>query len=120
MKYLFLVLHLTALLSPLLAEEKEPSDSYTIYLEIGELSAPLSFYTDSWDPKEKLPLSLPCLRVEEKNLVVNLDQAIKKSREEQDERRSQNSWLFKSDPWIPPIESKEEVYEEIDTNESQE
>ena len=80
---------------------------------IGEISVPLSFYTENWDPKEKLPLKLPGIRVEEKDLVVNLDEAIKKSRENQDLLRSQNSWLFDSNPWLSSIESKEEFYEEI-------
>ena len=65
------------------------SYSYDKYFELGEISAPLSFYTENWNPKEKLPLKLPGIRVEEKNLVVDLDEAIRKSREEQDLLRSQ-------------------------------
>ena len=91
-----------------------------LYFELGEISAPLSFYTENWDPEEKLPLKLPGIRVEEKNLVVDLDKAIKESREEQDLLRSQNSWLSETNPWIPPIETKEEFYEVIESNEGQE
>jgi hypothetical protein len=113
MKYLFLVFHSTIFFASLLAEEVDPSDSYTLYFELGEISAPLSFYTDSWDPKETLPLKFHGIRVEEKNLVVNLNEAIKKSREEQDLLRSQNSWLFEPNPWIFQIKTKEDCYEEI-------
>ena len=113
MKHRLLILYSTLIFSQLIAEEEEPSESTKLYFELGEISAPLSFYTENWDPKEKLPLKLPGIRVEEKDLVVDLDEAIRKSREEQDLLRSQNSWLSDSNPWIPPIESKEEFYEEI-------
>ena len=118
MKYRRLILYSTLICSQLIAEEEESSD--TLYFELGEISVPLSFYTENWDPKEKLPLKLPGIRVEEKDLVVDLDKAIKASREEQDLLRSQNSWLFESNPSVPPIESKEELYEEVETYELQE
>ena len=120
MKHRLLILYVTLIFSQLIAEEEETSESSTIYFELGEISAPLSFYTEHWDPKEKLPLKLPGIRVEEKDLVVDLDKAIKASREEQDLLRSQNSWLFESNSWVPPIESKEEFYEEAETYEMQE
>jgi len=112
MKYL-LALNLIVFSSPLFTDEESSSESSLLYFELGEISAPLSFYTENWNPKEKLPLKLPGIRVEEKDLVVDLDEAIRKSREEQDLLRSQNSWLPDSNPWYPPIESKEEFYEKI-------
>lgn len=105
MKYRLLILCSTLTFSQLNAEEEEASE--TLYFELGEISAPLSFYTENWDPKEKLPLKLPGIKVEEKDLVVDLDKAIKTSREKQDLLRSQNSWLSDSNSWIPPIESNE-------------
>ena len=114
MKYRLLMLCLTLILSQLVAEEEPPSEAYPIFFIEIELTAPPSFYTDSWDPKEKFPLKLPGIRVEEKNLVVDLDKAIKASREKQDLLRSQTSWLFESNPWVPPIESKEESYKILD------
>lgn len=113
MKHLLVALKLVVFSSYLFADEESSSESSLLYFELGEISAPLSFYTENWNPKEKLPLKLPGIRVEEKDLVVDLDEAIRKSREEQDLLRSQNSWLSDSNPWIPPIESKEEFYEEI-------
>jgi hypothetical protein len=114
MKHLLVALKLVVFSSHLFAaEEESSSESSLLYFELGEISAPLSFYTENWNPKEKLPLKLPGIRVEEKDLVVDLDEAIRKSREEQDLLRSQNSWLSDSNLWIPPIESKEEFYEEI-------
>ena len=121
MKYRLLILCSTLIFSQLVAEEEPPSESSPIFSVEIELTAPPSFYTSSWDPKEKLPLKLPGIRVEEKNLVVDLDKAIKASREEeQDLLRSQNSWLSESNPSVPPIESKEEFYEEVETYEMQE
>lgn len=120
MKYAFLELCLTIFSIQLIAEKEMPSEPVTQWFELGEISVPLSFYTENWDPKEKLPLTLPGIRVEEKDLVVDLDKAIKASREEQDLLRSQNSWLFESTPWIPPIESKEKLYEEMVPDEMQE
>ena len=112
MQHGFLALYSMLLFSQLVAEE-ETSESFMIYLELGELSAPLSFYTENWDPKEKFPLEHLGIPVEEKNLI-DLDKAIKASREKQDLLRSQTSWLFESNPWVPPIESKEESYKILD------
>lgn len=108
-----LILTLVVFSHSLFADEEKPSESALLYFELGEISAPLSFYTDNWNPKEKLPLKLPGICVEEKNLVINLDEAIKRSREEQDLLRSQNSWLSELNPWIPNRESQEEFYEEF-------
>ncbi len=119
MKYLLLVLELTIVSFSLFAEQEKSSESSTIYFELGEISAPLSFYTDHWNPKEKLPLKLPGIRVEEKDLV-DLDKAIKESIEAQDLLRSQNSSLFISNSWTLSIESKEELCEETVTDETQE
>lgn len=94
MKSTFLALALT---SALCAEEA--SEPHLIYFEMGPISAPLSFYTENWDPKQQLPPKLPGVKIEEKDLVVNLDEAIKKSREEQDLLRSQNSWLSDTAPY---------------------
>ncbi|MEX0961601.1 MAG: hypothetical protein WDZ28_01940 [Simkaniaceae bacterium] len=92
--------------SQLIAEEEVLAEPAKLYFELGEISAPLSFYTENWDPKEKLPLKLPGIRVEEKDLVFDLEKDIKASREEQDLLRSQNSWLSDSNPWIPPLNRK--------------
>jgi hypothetical protein len=120
MKCRFLILHLSLLFSQLTAEEKESSEPILLYFEFGELSVPLSFYTENWDPNEKLPLKLPGIKVEEKNLIVDLDKAIKASRKEQDRLRSQNSCFSGSSPWIPPIELREMSCEEIEFDEMQE
>jgi hypothetical protein len=116
-KYLFLVLHPAIFFCPLLAEE-EADDSAIFYFELGEISVPLSFYMKDWDPKQKLLPILPDgKRVEEKDLIVNLDKSIKEAREQQDLLRSQRSWL--SDPMagMIRIEIGEEFYE---TNKSEE
>jgi hypothetical protein len=68
-----------------------------------------------------LPIILPGgERVEEKDLIVDLNKAVKEAREQQDLLRSQNSWLSNYNPWVPSIASKEELYEEIETDETQE
>jgi hypothetical protein len=103
-----------------LAAEKESSESPSIIVLDVKLSVPLSFYTDSWNPKEKLPTALPGIRIEEKDLVVDLDKAIKKSREEQDLMRIQNCSLFDTNYWSSPIELKEEIDERTITREMQE
>ena len=118
MKYRLAIFCSMLIFSQLVAEEGEAS--HALYFELGEISAPLSFYTENWDPKEKLPLKLRGIRVEEKNLIIDLDKAIKASREEQDLARSQNSWLSDSNSWIPPIESKEVSYREIQSTELEE
>ena len=120
MKYLFLILCLTIISYQLFAEEELPSESSSIFYGEIVLTVPPSFYTDSWNPKEKLPLKLSGILVEEKDLIVDLDKAIKKSREEQDLLRSQNSWLSENTPWVPSIVSKAELYEEVETNEMHE
>ncbi len=112
-----LILYSALLFSQLIAEEEEP---IMLYFELGELSVPLSFYTENWDPTEKLPLTLNGVRVEEKSLIVDLDKAIKTSREKQDLLRSQNSWFSDTTPWIPPIESREVSYREIESDQMQE
>ncbi len=50
---LFLALHPSVLFFSLLAEE-QANDSSIFYFEPEELSAPLSFYTENWDPQQKL------------------------------------------------------------------
>jgi hypothetical protein len=78
MKYL-LALNLVIFSSLLFANEEKSSESSLLYFELEEISAPLSFYTEDWNPKEKLPLKLSGIRVEEKDFVVDLDEAIKKA-----------------------------------------
>ena len=118
MKYLFLVLQSAILLSPLFAEE-ESSDSPVIYFELGEISAPLSFYTEDWDPKQKLLPILPeGQKVEEKDLIVDLDDAVKESRKEQDLLRNQNSWLYEARSWPIYTWSQEEYHEKIESEEA--
>lgn len=117
MKYLFLILQPAILFFPLFAEE-EPSESSIIYFELGEISAPLSFYTEDWDPKQKLIPILPDgKKIEEKDLIVDLDKAIKAANEEQDLLRSQRSWLYEARSWPSYICSQEEYHEEIESEE---
>lgn len=115
MKFLFLVLHSATFFFPLFAEE-EASESSTFYSEQGEISAPLSFYTEDWDPKQKLLPILPeGQKVEEKDLIVDLDNAIKESRKEQDLLRSQNGWLHEARSWPIYTWPQEEYHEEIES-----
>lgn len=73
MRYLLLTLCSTALSCHLMAEE-EPAETSTLFFELGEITAPLSFYTDSWDPKQELPIILPGgQRVEEKDRIVKIE-----------------------------------------------
>lgn len=120
MKHGLLILYVTLIFSQLIAEEEESSEPINLYFEMGELSVPLSFYTENWDPNEKLPLTIGGIRVEEKNLIVDLDKAIKASREEQDLLRSQNTWLSNPNPWIPLVETKEVSCVEIESDEMEE
>jgi|JI10StandDraft_1071094.scaffolds.fasta_scaffold240198_2 hypothetical protein len=108
MKYL-LALNLLIFSSPLFADEESSSESFLLHLEIGKISAPLSFYREDWNPKEKIPLKFLGIPVEEKNLVVNLDEAIRASRKEQDSIRSQNGWLTESNSSISTDEFCEAV-----------
>ncbi len=122
MKYLFLMLCSTSIYYQLIAEEAHSPGSLAVisdWIELPlpswiELTAPPSFYTDDWDPKEKLPLMLPGIRVQENNLILDLDKAIKESREKQDLLRSENSWLSETPSWPTSVESHEEYYEEIE------
>lgn len=118
-KTLLVVLNLTLFSSLSFASEIEISKPIYFYLDLEKLSAPLSFYTDQWNPKEELPLIVDGKRVEEKDLVVNSDELNKKNREEQDLIRMQNSSLFESHPWVPYVESKEEYWEVIESDETQ-
>lgn len=99
MKHFFLGLHLGIFFFPLFAKN-ESSESPINYFELGEISAPLSFYADNWDPKQnQLPILLEGQKVEATNLIVDLDIAVKKSLEEQDLIRNQNSWLHEARSW---------------------
>ncbi len=124
MKYLFLMLYSTSIFYQLIAEEAfspDSSDWIELTLPDGiEFTVPPSFYTDAWDPKEKLPLIFDGIRVEEKDLIIDLDKAIKESREEQDLLRSERSWLSDSSSWTISIGRHEEYYEEIDDDDDEE
>ncbi len=128
MKYLFLMLCSTSIFYQSIAEEAPSPESPAVYsdwIELTlpgwiELTAPPSFYTDDWDPKEKLPLMLPGIRVKEGNLIVDLDKAIKESREKQDLLRSESSWLSETSFWPISVESLEKYYEEIEDEEESE
>lgn len=120
MKHRFLILCSTLIFFQIAAEEElTPESDQFFYGEI-ELSAPLSFYTDSWDPNEKLLPKLHGIRVEEKNLVVDLDKAIEEAMKAQDLLRSQNGWLSESNPWVSSLTIKAELYEELNSDEMEE
>ncbi len=76
----------------LVAEEGEPTQTSTLFFELGEITAPLSSYTDSWDPKQELPIILPGgKRVEEKDLIVSIDK-VPRTPEDGSEGDSENNW----------------------------
>lgn len=109
MKYLFLTLGLPISLCPLLAEDASTDSILSGKIE---LLVPPSFYTEDWNPEEKLPLRLPGLEIDEKNLVVNLDQSIKESRMEHDLLRGQDNYQPENDPYYSPIEVDVDSYGE--------
>ena len=91
MRYLFSMLCSCAI-SCLMAEEEESAQTSILFFELGEISVPLSFYTDSWDPKQELPIFLPGgKRAEEKDLIVRIEKIPRVlediSEEDWDERR---------------------------------
>ena len=118
MKCLSLVLCAAVLSCQLIAEEEEPPEFSTLYFDLGEISAPLSFYTEDWNPKQKLLPILPDgQRVEEKDLIVDLDNAIKESRKEQDLLRSQKGWLYEARSWPISTWPQEGYYGETENEE---
>ncbi len=93
MKYVFLALYFNAFSSHLIAEEENPAEESVQWFELGEISAPFSFYTEDWDPtQELLPILPGGQRVEKKDLIVDLDKSIREAREREDFLRSQKSW----------------------------
>jgi hypothetical protein len=92
MRYLFLILCAGVISCQLMAEEEEPAETSTLFFELGEITAPLSFYTESWDPKQELPVILPGgKRVEEKDLIVSIDKAPRTS-EDGSKGDHENNW----------------------------
>ena len=93
------------------------SYSYDKYGNVQEITDPRGFVTqfhyDLIDRLERIDYPDHKSVRYAKDLVVDLDGAIRKSREEQDILRSQNSWLSDSNPWVSPTETREEFYEEI-------
>lgn len=111
-KYLFLVVYSAIFFCSLFAKEETADSSPIFYFEPGEISVPFSFYTEDWDPKQtKLPIFLEGKRVEEKDLIVDLDKSIKEAREQQDLLRNQRSWLSDPNAGIIRIKIEEKFYE---------
>jgi hypothetical protein len=72
--------------------EENSFETFTLFFELEEISVPLSFYTDSWDPKQKLPIFFPGgKRVEEKDLIVSIDK-IARDLEDGSERDYEDNW----------------------------
>ena len=92
MRYLFLVFCSGVISCQLMAEEEEQVETSTLFFELGEITAPLSFYTESWNPKQELPIILPGgKRVEEKDLIISIDKAPRTS-EDGSRRDHENNW----------------------------
>ncbi len=76
----------------LIAKEEEPTQTSTLFFELGEITAPLSSYTDSWDPKQELPIILPGgKRVEEKDRIVSIDK-VPRTPEDTSEGDIEHNW----------------------------
>jgi hypothetical protein len=92
MKSLFLTICSAIFCFQLTAEEKDLSETYTLFFELGEITAPLSFYTESWDPKQELPPILPegqCF--EEQDLIISIDKSPRTSKD-RSEGIYENNW----------------------------
>ena len=91
MRCLFLTFCSIVISCPLMAEE-EPTKTSTLFFELGEITAPLSSYTDSWDPKQELPIILPGGKhVEEKDRIVSIEKA-PRTPEDESEGVGENNW----------------------------
>ena len=92
MRYLFLMLCLGVISCQLMAEEEEMVETATLFFELGEITVPLSCYTESWDPKQELSIILPGgKRVEEKDLIVRIDK-LPRALEDGREEDLENHW----------------------------
>jgi hypothetical protein len=92
MRYLFFIPCSIVILSQLMAEEEESIKTSTLFFELGEITAPLSSYTDSWDPKQELPIILPGGKhVEEKDRIVSIEK-VPRTPENGSEEDRENNW----------------------------
>ena len=89
MNYGLLILCSTLVVYPLAADDEPSTESSETISWLIKLEVPASWYTDSWDPTEKLPLKINGVLVEEKDLIVDLDEAIRKSIERNDRLRQE-------------------------------